>query len=105
MNIHRGVIGLLVLLAGAVCFAEAKYFYCRYCGVRRESVQSLTSGFCLRHPDGPNRGRHALYQGREKSRYTCVFCGVKRADIATLTSGFCLRHPAGPNKGRHEPAL
>ncbi|MBQ7209187.1 MAG: hypothetical protein IJS01_15435 [Lentisphaeria bacterium] len=82
-----------------------EYFYCRYCGIRRSSVQSLTAGFCSRHPAGPGKGRHALYQGREKTRYTCVFCGVKRTDIASLTAGSCSRHPAGPYKGRHEPAL
>ena len=95
-----------VLLTGIVCGAAgAANFYCRYCGIRRSSVQSLTAGTCPRHPAGPGKGRHALYQGQEKAQYTCVFCGVKRSDIASLTAGSCSRRPAGPYKGRHEPAL
>ena len=101
-----GLLVPAVLLTGIVCCAaEAANFYCRYCGIRRSSVQSLTAGFSPRHPAGPGKGRHALYQGREKARYTCVFCGVMRTGIASLTAGFCPRHPAGPYKGRHEPAL
>lgn len=34
-------------------------FYCEYCGNKFSSVSSLTSGHCVRHPDGPNKGRHA----------------------------------------------
>lgn len=106
MNVHRRWVWLLVLAAGIVCGgAAAENFYCRYCGVRRSSVQSLTAGYCPRHPAGAGKGRHVLYQGSEKKQYTCMYCGVKRSDIASLTAGYCSRHPAGAGKGRHEPAL
>lgn len=80
-------------------------FYCEYCGQKFSSVSSLTSGFCLRHPDGPHKGRHKLYEGSEKSKYTCKYCGQSFNSISSLTSGYCLRHPNGPHKGRHAPAL
>ena len=54
-------------------------YYCKYCGTYRSSVQSLTGGSCPRHPDGPCKGRHALYQGGEKAQYTCMYCGTKVA--------------------------
>ena len=34
-------------------------YYCEYCGTKYTSVSSLTGGHCSRHPDGPNKGRHA----------------------------------------------
>ncbi len=80
-------------------------YYCKYCGLRFSSVQSLTAGRCNRHPDGPCQGRHALYQGSEKSQYTCKYCGLKYSSIQSLTAGRCNRHPDGPFKGRHAPAL
>ena len=80
-------------------------YYCKYCGTFRSSVQSLTGGYCPRHPDGPGRGRHELYQGSEKAQYTCKFCGTKRSSISSLTAGVCTRHPNGPGKGKHSPAL
>ena len=80
-------------------------FYCKYCGHKASSVASLTAGACLRHPDGPHKGRHALYEGSEKKSYTCKYCGTKAASIASLTAGACLRHPNGPHKGKHAPAL
>ena len=80
-------------------------YYCKYCGTDRSSVQSLTAGTCPRHPDGPNKGRHALYQGGEKDQYTCEYCGTKRSSISSLTACTCPRHPLGPNKGKHSPAL
>lgn len=45
--------------------------YCEYCGKKFASVRQLTSATCVRHPDGPNKGRHKLYEGTEKSEYTC----------------------------------
>lgn len=80
-------------------------YYCKYCGAYRSSVQNLTAGSCPRHPDGPCKGRHALYQGGEKAQYTCMYCGTKRSSIAALTGGSCPRHPNGPCKGKHSPAL
>ena len=80
-------------------------YYCKYCGHKSITVQSLTSGFCTRHPDGVTKGRHALYEGGEKSQYTCKNCGNRFTNLAQLTSGFCSRHPDGVTKGRHQPAL
>ena len=80
-------------------------FYCKYCGREASSVSSLTSGTCQRHPDGPNKGKHALYEGSEKSRYTCKNCGRDASTLSSLTSGTCQRHPDGANKGKHQPAL
>lgn len=54
---------------------QQKYYYCEYCGHRFPSVRLLTSAPCVRHPDGPNKGRHKLYEGTEKSEYTCKYCG------------------------------
>ncbi|TAE88620.1 MAG: hypothetical protein EAZ81_13465 [Verrucomicrobia bacterium] len=68
-------------------------------------MQSLTSGACLRHPLGGNKGKHELYEGSEKSRYHCKYCGNAYSSIAILTAGACLRHPHGGNKGKHSPAL
>ena len=82
-----------------------QHFYCKYCGFKTTSVRSLTGSFCQRHPDGPGTGRHALYEGGEKSSYTCKYCGLKSTSINSLTSSKCQRHPNGPLKGRHEPAL
>ncbi len=80
-------------------------FYCAYCGYESSSVRSLTSGSCLRHPLGPFKGKHVLYEGSEKSMYTCKYCGNQSSSIRSLTSGSCLRHPLGPFKGKHSPAL
>ena len=80
-------------------------FHCKYCGGESNSIQALTSGLCMRHPDGTNKGRHALYEGGEKSEYACRFCGTKSRSLAILTGGLCMRHPDGTNKGRHQPAL
>jgi hypothetical protein len=83
----------------------AKAFYCKYCGAKSSSVIGLTNGSCPRHPNGPNRNKHVLYEGSDKKQYTCKYCGAKSFHIASLTSGNCARHPKGPNKGKHEPAL
>ena len=80
-------------------------YYCKYCGQKFSTIAILTNNKCLRHPDGPNKGRHALYEGSEKSQYTCKYCGEKFSTIASMTNNRCLRHPDGPNKGRHSPAL
>ena len=80
-------------------------YYCEYCGTRYSSVSSLTAGYCSRHPNGCNKGKHKLYEGSEKSQYICKYCGTKYSSLSSLTSGYCSRHPAGCNKGKHSPAL
>jgi len=80
-------------------------YYCKYCGAKASSVSSLTAGSCQRHPDGPCRGKHALYEGDEKTQYTCKFCGQKSSSISSLTAGLCQRHPEGACKGKHAPLL
>jgi len=80
-------------------------YYCKYCGTKYNSVSSLTSGPCHRHPDGANKGKHSLYEGDEKSQYICKFCGTKSNSMSSLTSAPCHRHPDGANKGKHSPAL
>lgn len=80
-------------------------FYCEYCGQQFASVQSLTSMHCHRHPDGPNKGHHKLYEGREKNRYTCKYCGQQFTSIMSMTGMHCHRHPNGQNKGKHAPML
>jgi len=80
-------------------------YHCKYCGNSASSVSSLTSAACFRHPDGPNKGKHALYEGGEKSQYTCKNCGNKFSSLSSLTSSACFRHPDGANKGKHAPAL
>ena len=81
-------------------------FYCEYCGRPFKSVSELTrAGLCTRHPDGPARGKHKLYEGTEKAVYTCKYCGAEARTIERLTSSFCVHHPKGHNRGRHAPAL
>lgn len=80
-------------------------FYCEYCGTKSSSVTSLTSGSCQRHPNGPNKGKHKLYEGTEKAQYICKYCGTKSTNLVSLTMSSCMRHPGGANKGKHAPAL
>jgi len=80
-------------------------FYCEYCGTKASSVSSLTSGSCMKHPNGAGKRKHSLYEGSEKSQYTCRFCGTKASSITSLTSGTCMKHPNGAGKGHHAPAL
>ncbi len=80
-------------------------FYCEYCGQKFLSVQALVAGSCSRHPNGAGKGKHKLYEGSEKSRYTCKYCGLSFSSLATLTAGSCSRHPNGSGKGKHAPAL
>ena len=101
---------VVVLIAGLTLFALAQAnkppaFYCKYCGHKATSVASLTASACIRHPNGPHKGRHALYEGSEKESYTCKYCGHKASSISSLTSSACIRHPNGPHKGKHAPAL
>ena len=90
---------------GLLAAPAVQHYYCKYCGHKTTSVNSLTASLCQRHPDGPAKGRHALYEGGEKATYVCKYCGLKSTSIASLTSSKCQRHPSGAAKGRHEPAL
>ena len=45
----------------------AQNFYCEYCGAKYSSISSLTNGYCPRHPNGTNKGKHKLYEGGEKA--------------------------------------
>lgn len=80
-------------------------YYCEYCGAKYSNLSSLTTCSCPKHPNGPNRGKHKLYEGSEKSKYTCKYCGLQYSSLATLTTCSCPRHPNGSNRGKHAPAL
>ena len=80
-------------------------YLCKHCGHKAASVAALTAGTCQRHPAGPSRGKHALYEGGAHDRYTCKYCGHKDSSLSGLTAGSCQRHPDGPGKGRHAPTL
>jgi DNA-directed RNA polymerase subunit RPC12/RpoP len=80
-------------------------YYCKYCGTKNSNLASLTVSDCQRHPAGPNKGKHALYEGAEKPKYECKHCGASNSNLASLTGSSCPRHPLGANKGHHEPAL
>tara|TARA_R110001592_G_scaffold352314_1_gene650062 strand:+ start:1057 stop:1308 length:252 start_codon:yes stop_codon:yes gene_type:complete len=80
-------------------------YYCKHCGVKYSSIRALTSSTCSRHPSGPNKGKHILYEGTEKKEYSCKFCGTKYSLLTALTSGTCPRYLNGTVKGKHEPAL
>jgi len=80
-------------------------FYCEHCGTKSSSVSGLTTHPCGKNPLGNNKGKHKLYEGSEKSKYTCKYCGTSSSSIQSLTAQPCGRHPAGNNKGKHSPAL
>jgi hypothetical protein len=79
--------------------------YCKYCGAKAASISSLTAATCQRHPNGPYKGRHALYEGAEKSKYECKNCGASAPTLSSLTAATCQHHPLGAYKGKHEAAL
>lgn len=80
--------------------------YCEYCGLKAPSVAALTVNSCERHPDGASKGRHKLYEGSEKAKYTCKYCGTMAPSIQALTTNWCDKHPKGSGgKGKHAPAL
>ena len=95
-------------------YMETETFYREYCGHRFSNVRLLTSGSCPRHPDGSNKGRHKLYQGGEKTRYTCKYCGRQFPSILVMVGGTCpgvvtaanccrepgSRHPPSTREGR-----
>jgi DNA-directed RNA polymerase subunit RPC12/RpoP len=80
-------------------------FYCEYCGAKFPSVASLVNNTCPKHPSGVHRGKHKLYEGGEKTKYTCKHCGTQFSSIASLVSNTCPKHPDGVHKGKHVPAL
>ncbi|MDI6050343.1 hypothetical protein QLS31_10920 [Flavobacterium sp. XS2P24] len=80
-------------------------FYCVNCGSKSSSISSLTANSCPRHPLGPSKGKHSLYEGSEKSKYSCKYCGTSASSISSLTANSCPRHPNGSGKGKHSPAL
>ena len=102
-RVRLALIGVVVAMGVFAADQVQKHFYCKYCGTKFGSIQSLTASACQRHPNG--KGRHALYEGTEKSAYICKYCGKSSADLKSLTASMCQRHPKGPAKGRHEPAL
>lgn len=84
---------------------QPSIFFCEYCGQKFSSVKTMVINNCPRHPDGSFKGRHKLYEGREKTQYVCKYCGQKFTSIQSLTTNKCLKHPDGSMKGRHSPAL
>ena len=72
-------------------------YYCKCCGYKASSIQSLTANLCHRSPTG----RHELYEGGEQSQYLCKCCGSKASSIQSLTANLCHKSPTG----RHEPAI
>ena len=61
MNKKTTIIFSAVSLSMLVAFAAQTvlHYYCKYCGHKTTSVNSLTASLCQRHPDGPAKGRHA----------------------------------------------
>lgn len=107
-TIAKTVAALAVASMAFLALAQAKKpqaFFCKYCGFKATSISSLTASACIRHPNGPHKGKHALYEGSAKDAYFCKYCGFKASSISSLTASACIRHPNGPHKGKHEPAL
>ena len=78
--------------------------YCKYCGESASNEQVLLNRWCPKHPSGQNKGKHALYEGGEKSEYVCVYCGEKYHSLRSLCNDWCNRHPNGQKRGKHNPA-
>jgi DNA-directed RNA polymerase subunit RPC12/RpoP len=72
-------------------------FYCKHCGHKAPSIQVLTGQPCPKHPLGSNKGRHELYEGAEKSKYSCKYCGHSAPSIQVLVGQPCPKHPDGNN--------
>ena len=79
--------------------------YCEYCGTPSSNITSLVSTSCHRHPLGSGKGKHKLYEGSEKARYSCKYCGTSASTISNLVGSSCHRHPDGTGKGKHGVAL
>lgn len=39
--------------------ATMTHYYCKYCGQKFPTISSLTSGKCIKHPDGAYKGKHS----------------------------------------------
>lgn len=78
-------------------------YYCEYCGQKFSSVRALAALRCGRHPLGPVKGNHKLYEGAEAHKYLCEYCGQEFSSISALTGLRCTRHPTDPRNGRHKP--
>jgi len=78
----------------------AQNYYCKWCGLRFDSVAGMVHGSCSKNPT--SGGKHELYEGTEKSEYICKFCGGKFLSIAGMRNVHCPKHP---NRSTHEPAL
>jgi len=74
-----------------------QYHY-EYCGIMHAQISNLVATPCFRHPDGPNKGKHKLYEGTEKAHCNCIYCGTSTSSIANLTSIPCFRHPKDSKK-------
>ena len=103
--IYATVLFLVLSLSSYAKETAVSNFYCEYCGMQFSSVRALTACRCARHPLGPNKGYHKVYEGTEKSQYTCKYCGLKFSSIRAMTACRCARHPNGVNKGYHSPTL
>lgn len=90
-----------VSLFAALSLVAQDGVFCRYCGGGASTVRSLVGMSCPRHPDGPGRGKHALYEGVVGERYLCVNCGLGQSSLRGLLSTSCPRHPEGAGKGKH----
>ena len=51
------VVSFVVIVA--IPASTVKHYYCKYCGHKTTSVNSLTASLCQRHSDGALKGRHA----------------------------------------------
>ena len=102
------LIGLLTMTASSSNSEKEKPMekcYCEYCGKQFPDVRQLVSAPCAYHPDGPNRGKHKLYQGRTTPPFTCKYCGNKFSSLMQMVTAPCAYHPKGTNKGQHSPTL
>ena len=79
--------------------------YCKNCGRSFPDVRAMAGGMCQYHPDGSFKGRHVLYEGSEKTKYTCKYCGRRFHDIHAMAGVKCQYHPDGSFKGNHSPEL
>lgn len=85
--------------------SKKEVYYCKYCGIKYNSLSSLTGSLCPRHEMGPHKSRCQPYEGTIKDKYQCKFCGIDSNSINQLTSGICPKHPSGERKHRHQPML
>lgn len=70
-------------------------FTCKFCGVERNTVYTLTNGKCKNSPNG----NHQPFEGSTMKIYSCKFCGLERNNIYTLTNGSCKIS----TNGHHQP--